>query len=72
MKEQKEEEGVMSTNNEETDDKGYNIHDKDEEEKENKETMEDESIDGRNNSISVSRSTSMYRSQKSHAKAKLK
>ena len=71
MKEQQEEEGVMSTNDEETDEEGNNIHDNDEEENENEETMEDESIDGENNSISVSRSTLRYRMQKLRAKAKL-
>eukprot|EP00957_Ditylum_brightwellii_P166073 12643978-Ditylum_brightwellii.AAC.1 len=71
MKEQQEEERVTSKNDEETDEEGNNNHDKDEEENENDETMEDEIIDGENNSISVSRSTSTYRVQKSCAKAKL-
>eukprot|EP00957_Ditylum_brightwellii_P066058 5010791-Ditylum_brightwellii.AAC.1 len=71
MKVQQEEEGVMSINDEYTDEEGNNIHDKDEEENENDETNEDESIDDENNSISVSRSTSMQHVQKSRAKANL-
>eukprot|EP00957_Ditylum_brightwellii_P175161 13335639-Ditylum_brightwellii.AAC.1 len=58
MKEQQEEEGAMSINDEDRDEEG------------NK-TMEDESIDGEINIISVSRSASMYCVQKSRAKAKL-
>eukprot|EP00957_Ditylum_brightwellii_P099440 7574925-Ditylum_brightwellii.AAC.1 len=45
MKEQQEEEGIMSTNDEHIDEEGNNICDKDEEENENEETMEDEHID---------------------------
>eukprot|EP00957_Ditylum_brightwellii_P108366 8267019-Ditylum_brightwellii.AAC.1 len=71
MKEQQEDEGMISTSDEDTDEEENNVHDKDEEENENDETLEDESIAGENNSISVSRSTSMYPSQKSQAKANL-
>eukprot|EP00957_Ditylum_brightwellii_P046588 3534438-Ditylum_brightwellii.AAC.1 len=71
MKEQQEEEGVMSINDEDAYEEGSNIHDKDEEKNENEETMEDESIDDKNNSYSVSRSTSTYHIQKSSARAKL-
>eukprot|EP00957_Ditylum_brightwellii_P008651 656533-Ditylum_brightwellii.AAC.1 len=71
MKEQQEEEWSMSTNDEETEKEGNNIHAKDKEENENEEIMEDESIDGKNNNISVSRSTPKHHMQKSYAKAKL-
>ena len=71
MKEQEEEEGVVSTIDEDTDKEENNTHDKDEKENENEETVEDEIIAGENNSISVSRSTSTYCVQKSQAKAKL-
>eukprot|EP00957_Ditylum_brightwellii_P119921 9151654-Ditylum_brightwellii.AAC.1 len=49
MKEHQEEEGVMRTNYAETYEEGNNIHDKDEEENDNEETMEDESIDIKEN-----------------------
>ena len=71
MKEQEQEEGVVSTIGEDTREEENNIYDKDDEENENDETMDDESIAGENNSISVSRSTSTYCVQKSQAKAKL-
>eukprot|EP00957_Ditylum_brightwellii_P009945 750213-Ditylum_brightwellii.AAC.1 len=62
---EQEEEGVVNTIDEDTDEEENNIYDKDEEENENDETMEDESIADENNSISVSRSTSTYHIQKS-------
>eukprot|EP00957_Ditylum_brightwellii_P122059 9308734-Ditylum_brightwellii.AAC.1 len=65
MKNQEEEEWVVSAIDEDTDDKENNIYDKDAEENKNDETMEDDSIAAENNSISVPRNTSTYHMQKS-------